>query len=67
MSVDEPERQGWPLTEKKLAEIGGRLSPSLRKTHWRLAQETGVQRGRARTATEILGLQNHSSAFFAAT
>jgi hypothetical protein len=55
------------LTENKSVEIGGRLLLLRRKTHRRLAQETGVYKARTRTATKVLALQNHSSALFAAT
>jgi hypothetical protein len=45
------------LTEEKLDEIGARLEHTPRKSLKRLAQETGVSKSSARTATQLLKLK----------
>jgi hypothetical protein len=42
------------LTEEKLHDIGARLEHTHRKSLKRLAQETGVSKASARTATQLL-------------
>jgi hypothetical protein len=42
------------LTEEKLDDIGARLEHTPRKSLKRLAQETGVSKSSARTATPLL-------------
>jgi hypothetical protein len=45
------------LTEEKLYDIGARLEHTPRKSLKRLAQETGVSKYSARTATQLLKLR----------
>jgi hypothetical protein len=45
------------LTEEKLDDIGRRLENSPRKSLWRLALQSGVSVGSARTATKLLHIR----------
>jgi len=52
-----PESKRRVLTEKKLDEIGARLEHTPWKSLRHLAQETGVSKSSARTATKLLKLK----------
>jgi hypothetical protein len=45
------------ITEEKLDDIGGRLEHTPRKAQKRLAQETGVSKSSARSATKLLKIR----------
>jgi transposase len=54
--------KGRMLTEEKLDDVGARLEHTPRKSLTRLAQETGVSRSSARTATKLLKLRPYKTA-----
>jgi hypothetical protein len=49
------------LTEEKQDDVGTRLEHTPRKSLKRLAQETGVSKSRARTATQLLKLRPYKT------
>jgi hypothetical protein len=60
LSIEEKQkRKGQVLSVEKLKEIGARFEYTPRKSLKHLAQEIGVSKSSARTATQLLKLRPH--------